>query len=319
MDYRYFAPGQVWLDTQGKPIQAHGGGILYDRGNYYWFGENKDGQTTNNGGLNRVDVVGISCYSSKDLYNWKNEGVVLPAVQDDPHSDLHTSRVLERPKVLFNPATRQYVMWVHVDTFDYQYARAGVATADKPAGPFHYLGSFQPNGADSRDITAFQDRDSKAYLVFSSDWNKTMHIVQLDEEYLRPVLKEACVLTGKQREAPAVFRKGDRYYLITSGCTGWDPNPALYAVARKPFGPWIPIGNPCVGARAEMTFYGQGAFVLPVAGKENAFIWLLDLWNEDDLGASRYAWLPVQFREGAVGEEMCIEWLDAWDLSFFDR
>jgi hypothetical protein len=43
----YFDPGRVWLDTDGKPIQAHGGGIMYDEGTgtYYWYGENKDGPT----------------------------------------------------------------------------------------------------------------------------------------------------------------------------------------------------------------------------------------------------------------------------------
>lgn len=43
----YFYPGRVWLDTDGNPIQAHGGGILYDgrTETYYWYGENKDGPT----------------------------------------------------------------------------------------------------------------------------------------------------------------------------------------------------------------------------------------------------------------------------------
>ncbi|MGE5225086.1 MAG: glycoside hydrolase family 43 protein, partial [Omnitrophica WOR_2 bacterium] len=293
--------------------------ILYDRGTYYWYGENKDGKTTNNGGLNRVGVIGISCYSSKDLYNWKNEGVVLPAVQDDPHSELHTSKVLERPKVLFNTSTRRYVMWMHVDTCDYQYARAGVAIASEPCGPFRYLGSLQPNGADSRDMTVFQDRDGKAYLIFSSEWNKSMHVVLLDEEYLHPSPVEARILAGMQREAPAIFRNGNRYYLITSGCTGWDPNAAQYAIAPAPLGPWTTTGNPCVGENAELTFYGQGSFMLPVAGKENAFLFMADLWKKDDLRDSRYAWLPVQFRDGDGGEELFIEWLASWDLSFFDR
>jgi len=27
----YYYPGRIWLDTDGNPIQAHGGGILYDK------------------------------------------------------------------------------------------------------------------------------------------------------------------------------------------------------------------------------------------------------------------------------------------------
>ena len=39
--YQSFTPGQVWLDNNNVHINAHGGGILYDNGRYYWFGEHK--------------------------------------------------------------------------------------------------------------------------------------------------------------------------------------------------------------------------------------------------------------------------------------
>jgi len=39
----YFKPGQFWPDNQGKYINAHGGGILFYHGKYYWFGEHKIG------------------------------------------------------------------------------------------------------------------------------------------------------------------------------------------------------------------------------------------------------------------------------------
>ena len=50
--YDRFYPGQVWLDTEGKRIQAHGGSIMYIDGTYYWYGENKektDGKNSFNG------------------------------------------------------------------------------------------------------------------------------------------------------------------------------------------------------------------------------------------------------------------------------
>ena len=31
-------PGQPWLDTEGKRIQAHGGSILFEDGVYHWYG-----------------------------------------------------------------------------------------------------------------------------------------------------------------------------------------------------------------------------------------------------------------------------------------
>lgn len=40
--YDRFYPGRVWLDTEGKRIQAHGGSVIFIDGVYYWYGENKE-------------------------------------------------------------------------------------------------------------------------------------------------------------------------------------------------------------------------------------------------------------------------------------
>lgn len=63
--------------------------------------------------------------------------------------------VLERPKVLFNARSSKFVMWMHIDTADYELAHLGVAVSDHPLGPFKYLGSFRPHGQQSRDFTVF--------------------------------------------------------------------------------------------------------------------------------------------------------------------
>lgn len=148
-------PGEVWKDTDGNPINAHGGGLLYHEGTYYWYGEYKKGETIlpewATWECYRTDVTGVSCYSSKDLLNWKFEGIVLPAVKDDEKHDLHPSKVLERPKVIYNEKTKKFVMWAHVESADYSKACAGVAVSDSPTGTFTYVGSFRPNGAMSRD------------------------------------------------------------------------------------------------------------------------------------------------------------------------
>ena len=36
-----FVSGKVWRDTEGNVINAHGGGVLYHEGKYYWFGEHR--------------------------------------------------------------------------------------------------------------------------------------------------------------------------------------------------------------------------------------------------------------------------------------
>lgn len=44
MIYTNIRPGKIWLDTEEKPIQAHGFSVFYDenRKRYCWYGENKE-------------------------------------------------------------------------------------------------------------------------------------------------------------------------------------------------------------------------------------------------------------------------------------
>jgi beta-galactosidase len=303
-------PGEIWNDASGKPIQAHGGGILADDGVYYWYGENKDAPNAPKelGRLHRVDVIGVNCYSSRDLRDWKHEGVVLPAVHEKGH-DLHPSQVLERPKVLKCPSTGKYVLWAHVDSPDYRKAHVGVAVADSPTGPFEYLGSFRPCNQESRDMTLFQDTDGKAYLVHSSENNASLHIALLTEDYLSVEGDYTRAFVGEFREAPAVFKYDERYYMITSGCTGWRPNPARWHVANAMMAAWETKGDPCAGDAKETTFDAQGTFVLPLPGSGEEFVFLADRWNPDNLSDSRYVWLPLSLASG----EPKIEWRDSWE------
>ena len=316
---RQFRPGAVWTDGGGAAINAHGGGMLFHDGTYYWYGENKEGRTWLPG-VNRkwegyrVDITGIRCYSSGDLYTWNDRGLVLTAVPDDAAHDLHTTKVAERPKVAFNAQTRKFVMWLHIDTPDYRAARAGVAVADAPTGPFNYLGSVRPEGADSRDQTLFVDDDGKAYRIYSSEGNQTTYISLLTDDYLQHTGKFAKIFAGRRMEAQVVFKCRGRYWFIASGCTGWDPNPARSAVADSIWGPWKELGNPCVGPKHRKTFMAQGTFVFPVAGEPDALIFMADRWNKTNLPDSRYVWLPVRFK----GNRLRLEWSDAWDLSVFD-
>ncbi len=255
----------------------------------------------------------MGCYSSKDLVNWKFEGIVLPSVKDDPNHDLHTSKVLERPKVVYNKKTGKFVMWAHVESADYSKACAGVAVCDSPTGTFKYLGSFRPNNAMSRDQTVFVDDDGKAYQFCSSENNATLYINELTDDYLRPTGRYTRNFIKMSREAPAVFKHDGKYYMISSGCTGWDPNQAELAVADSIMGEWKVIGNPCTGKDADKTFYGQSTFVLPVAGKKNGLIAMFDRWKKTDLRDSRYIWLPFTFTNG----KMTIAWQETWNVADF--
>lgn len=338
-----FRPGEVWLDAGGKPINAHGGGVLHHEGTYYWYGELKEGRTylpmaNKNWGGTRVVAGGVSCYSSTNLYDWKHEGTALPSNPKDPTHDLACENVLERPKVIHNARTGKFVMWLHQDSRDYQAARTGVAVSDSPTGPFTYLRSVRPNagikplnteehpltgkaashftrdfagGQMARDMTLFVDDDGKAYQIYSSESNDTLHISLLSDDYLEHSGQYVRVFPGRKMEAPALFKHQGKYYLIASGCTGWDPNPARSAVADHIFGPWTELKNPCRGEDAKITFGGQSTFVLPVAGKPGSFIAMFDRWKKWDLQDSRYLWLPLTFDEQG---HPVVTWHDEWRL-----
>ena len=85
-------------------------------------------------------------YSSKDLYDWKDEGIAL-RVSDDPKSDITKGCILERPKVIYNRKTGKFVMWFHLELKGKGYgaARSGVAVAEQPTGPYRFIESFRPN------------------------------------------------------------------------------------------------------------------------------------------------------------------------------
>ncbi len=299
-------PGKLWRDTSGRAIQAHGGGILKVGDLFYWYGEEKS-QGYNN-------KVGVSCYSSRDLVTWKWESIALPS--SGFPEEFRDGGVCERPKVVYNARSKKYVMWSHLDARGYAVSKPGVAIADKPTGPFTFLEdkSVRPV-ADStfRDMNLWVDDDGKAYSFYSGEDNWTMHIVRLNDDYTAPETPMvegktwARAFVRKMREAPAPFKWKGKYFILTSGCTGWAPNPAAYAVADSPLGPWTEHPNPFVGEGANTTFASQSTFVLPLGGDQ--FMYLGDRWKPDDLSDSRYIWLPFTMKPDGTFQ---VEWRDSW-------
>lgn len=353
-EYTSFHPGKVWKDNNGIHINAHGGGILYNDGRYYWFGEHKvEGSNGNKA------QIGVHCYSSDDLYNWKDEGIALN-VETDESSEIVKGSVIERPKVVYNDKTQKYVMWFHLELKGQGYlaARCGVAISESVNGPYEYLGSYRPNknvwpinateadtievvGGDStllkldekeraiagfylrrdfhsgqmaRDMTIFKDDDGKAYLIYASEENYTLNISELSEDYTSFSGKWYRLFPGGHNEAPAIFKIDEKYYLITSGCTGWAPNAARSAVTNEIFGNWKELGNPCVGENSVISFDSQSTYAIPIQGKVGALILMADRWNPKNPIDGRYIWLPIQVKE----DKIILKWIDNWDISFFD-
>lgn len=307
------ASGEVWRDMDGELINAHGGGILFHEGKYYWFGEHRPA-------TGFVTEKGIACYSSTDLLNWKNEGIVF-AVSEEAGSDIEKGCIMERPKVIYNKKTGKFIMWLHLELKGQGYgpARTAVAVSDSPVGPYRFIRSGRVNpgiyplnmtkkerklkwnleqykewwtpewyeairkgmfvkrdlegGQMSRDMTLFVDDDEKAYHIYSSEENLTLQIAELTDDYLNHSGKYIRIFPGGHNEAPAIFKKDGIYWMITSGCTGWDPNKARLLTATSILGEWKQLPNPCIGENADKTFGGQSTYILPLPDKNSSFLW----------------------------------------------
>ncbi len=342
----YFYPGQTWYDTDSNVIHAHACGILKMDDIYYMYGQDQ-----RHGHHNKT---GVCCYSSKDLYNWKFEGIVLPS-SATPELYQQDGSVLERPKVIYNEKTGKYVMWMHLDANQYSTAEAGVAISDAPTGSFKFLKTFRPiaydygygrldggeyaktkkelerieqvdekgKGNTYRDMNLFVDDDGTGYVIYASETNVTTYISKLSDDYTdiaRPVEEGVTwsrAIIDKSREAPAPFKYKNKYYMITSGLTGWAPNPAAYHTAGNMLGPWETHPNPCIGPDADITFEGQSTFVLHAPGKdENCFIFMADIWNSNELQHSKLMWLPFYIKEDGSFK---IRFLEKWNLDIFDN
>lgn len=349
---------ELWYDTDGNPINAHSVGIIFHEGTYYWYGEHK----VPNDSLH-TSQVGVHCYSSKNLKDWKNEGIAL-AVSEDPQSPITRSCKLERTKVIYNKKTDKFVIWFHLNLKgnNFKDALAGVAVSDSAIGPFKFVeakrlnagkqalnvsdynkrtdnipeatrvftgGDFMDgfvidmgpngniygrdikNGQMSRDNNLFVDDDDTAYFITASEENATIHIHRLTDDYLDVNGEFIRIFAGKFFEAPTMFKRNNKYYLLGSHCTGWLPNAAQLAVADSIFEEWTYLGNPCVDEGSEETFGCQTSSVLKIHGKEDCYVALLDCWwpyTGRDANDSRYAFLPIKFD----GDRVIIEWSETW-------
>lgn len=118
-------------DNHGPHLNAHGTGVRYDHGRYYLFGEHKIA-----GPLGNSAQVGVHCYSSKDWYNWQEKGMALAVAPAGSGSETEKGCVPERPRVVCNQQSGQYVRWFRPEPKGQGYAAARTAVAvASPPGP----------------------------------------------------------------------------------------------------------------------------------------------------------------------------------------
>jgi len=335
--------GTVWKDTNGIKIQAHGGQVqwLENEGKWYWYGEDHTKGYRSNGisAYSSSDLYNwtfegyvmrtVSSREQLDTDPYFSELYKDYTAEEKDNVYLcinNSNSVIERPKMIYNKKTGKYVLWFHADgptleapNSNYAAASAGVAISDSPNGPFKFIDRYrldvcpeedktgawyEASAGFARDMNLWIDDDDTAYIIYSSEENRTMFISRLNDEYTNLNVDPQHSVKGKdfvrlfpgaQREAPALFKYNNKYYMITSSATGWDPNQAKYWVADDILGEWTDMGDPCIGDIDKKTFYTQSTNVIPVDKDSGKFIYMGDRWKSDNLADSRYVWLPVEF------------------------
>jgi beta-galactosidase len=316
-----------WLDTGGNLINAHDGGIIYAGGKYHWYGmalRPLPVASGTNGG--QKTIVGVVMYSSPDLYNWTDEGVIL-ACSTNPASPLYGPMRFERPKIIYNSTTKKYVMWFHYVGYPGNHGNriglgdAGVASGDTVNGKYTFQGYHRPIDTNSivRDCTLYQDDDGTAYFIYDRDvrvpgpdFGRVLHVVKLTGDYLAATSTFYKITNAPAREAPVMIKRNGAYFIITSGESGWKFNRANYYRATNILGPYTEAGDPCVGPDAGTTFNSQGTQAFAVQGKKDAFIFISERHNTACMTDSSFIFLPINFPSPSTLE---LQYLAGWDLN----
>jgi len=296
-----------WLDTAGNLINAHDGGIIFADGKYHWYGLELRPKSVKEGG--QKTTTGVVIYASTNLYDWTYEGVILEC-STDPKSPLYGPMRFERPKIIYNERTKKYVLWCHYVQRPGDHTQvmgggeAGIASCSTVNGKYTFHGTVRPvdDRGIVRDSTLYQDDDGSAYFIYDRDiripgpdFGRVLHIVKLSDDYLKPTTNYFKIDTAAGREAPVMIKRNGYYFLITSGLTGWNFNPAKYFRAENIFGPYTDMGDPCVGESTDTTFNSQGTHAFPVQGKPGEFIFICERHNQACMTDSSFIFLPVLF------------------------
>ena len=278
MKYNSIRPGKLWLDTDGKPIQAHGFQVFYDEPNqrYIWYGENKE--TTKKGGTDWTR--GIRWYTSKDLYNWEDRGLLIPP-SEDLNEPLHPTYCIDRPHIIYCEKTGKYVCWIKVMASEIAQFMI-VMQADRFEGPYEYVHRiYNPLDMYTGDFALHVDPVTKnAYLWFERPHFQLI-CATLSDTYTE-VSGEYSVhydnhLPPFTREAPTYFERNGKKYLFTSGTSGYYPNRSDVCVFDDYHGDYKSLGDPHIGDRSNTSFSSQITCVLRLPDTEQ-YIALADRW-----------------------------------------
>ncbi|HYH14022.1 MAG TPA: glycoside hydrolase family 43 protein, partial [Flavisolibacter sp.] len=201
---------------------------------------------------------------SKDLVNWKTVSHVFPTL----------------------PAWADYYFWAPEITYEngkvYVYYAAhkkdgnlclGVASADKPEGPYTDHGALMCEEVGSIDAFPMRDTDGKLYMIWKEDANSvgkptSIWIMEMDEERKKltgekkELFRNTIPWEGNLVEGVSLVKHGDYIYAFYAGagcCGGACTYATGIARSKSLFGPWEKYAkNPVLTGNQEWICPGHG-------------------------------------------------------------
>jgi hypothetical protein len=220
---------QPRLDEQGRIVDAHDGNLMVFNNRFYWYGT-AYGSTD---GFTKANFFQV--YSSADLKRWKREG---PLLTDAPAGTYY------RPKVVFNPRTRQYVLWYNWYPVLWE-GQFGVATSDSPTGPFRIVTTdAKLTRSKVGDFNLMVDDDGQAYIVYNTIEGHRIFVERLNADFTGSSGQSSDEIVGGS-EGSSLFKRQGRYYLLTDQtcCFCGEGSGARVYVSDQPLSGYAYRGN----------------------------------------------------------------------------
>ena len=305
-----------YLDTEGNPIYSQGGDT------YYWYGvkyEQAVGYAENPvisqaSRSNSTTFSTVTCYSSKDLINWKFENDIVTTKTEG----LGFVSWFGRMGVMYNEKNNNYVLvsqgYIYADdTREDCWTDALVfLTCDTPTGDFGNV-TFQKNGegglssisnGSTGDQTVFIDDDGTPYLIASNSGGRSnIYVCEFNEDYTW-VDKATRVYRGDGREGNCMFKYNDRYYICNSDLHGWNSSPAYVLMSDSDdiLGTYTMLDEPMENSKESYSHVSQTGFFVTVHGSEqDTVLFCGDRWSGfAGNGMGFHSWVPLSFDENGI-------------------
>lgn len=288
--------GNLWITADGDTVQAHAPGFLKIKDTWYMVGEDRSREW-------RPDV---NLYSSRDLQNWSFEKKIIANGVTSP--DLGSTRMIERAKLLYNKKTKRYVVWCHWESSNYGASEAACFSSDRIDGTYRLEWSGRPLGIKSRDCNVFVDTDGTAYFISTTEENQHLGLFRLSDDYLS-IVEHTQLFPWQRREAPAIVKLDQKYFMFSSACTGWAPNQCKLSWSHDLKTGWSTLEN--IGD--DKAFRTQPAAILEIKGsKDTTYLYVGDRWKDPNLAQSKTIIFPITFTNTSCK----FQYIDRFEINF---